>query len=70
MCFGSAHGEDEGISLNQAAFAVNVRHRAEGERERYLTQTRREGDSAPTGKTLSAMFMCQLKKKKNPLGPD
>lgn len=31
--FGSARGEDEGISLNRPACAVNLRHRAEGERD-------------------------------------
>lgn len=39
--FGSAHGDDEGISLNQLAAAVSLRHIG----ERDLTQTRREGDS-------------------------
>lgn len=47
LCFGSADGQDEGISLNQLACVVVLRHTAEG--ESYLT--RREGQSAPTGKT-------------------
>lgn len=46
-------GENEGISLNQAARAVNLRQRERAEeRERDLTETRREGDPAHTGKTL------------------
>lgn len=61
--FGSAHGDDEGISLNQLAAAVSLRHIG----ERDLTQTRREGDSehahTHTGKTL-LLCSCASKKKR------
>lgn len=59
--FGSARDEDEGISLNQLACAVNLRHRAEGETDIWHRPGGR-GTHTHAGKTLLPCS-CASKKK-------